>query len=896
MRYLLILFIALFITHTLRPQTPHFEHSQKTTLNLSVEDSPNESQKITNNIFANINDFEENINHIKLTFEETFTINFEEKAITLIYKRQRFKISDAITFRGFDMASFLSPAFFDLTITLRSKEHKTLKTYHVKSEEAKYRHSVNEWHFPLPAADSTIVMQTKKITITQSIYAYTSENKDIFEKFQSDIENYYATLQTIDNLLNALAQINSDNMRMIPLYNIDINNIRRQIERVKEASFIQNLRLENVDPENFLPKLQKLETEAERKAAIISHLAQSIDDIFFNKGYAHYLRKEYDEALAYFGRSVNANPDYYRSHYRMAEIYFIKGSLDKAADILLSILDKAVHSKGDSENILTLARQIQLEYIRIGTELVKDEKYHDALKAFQYADTFCLATPHIECAQAIYTGIASARYGLYNSFLTIARQAIINDRLELAAKFIYDASRYQREHKEAIPTNLEAENTMQKIIDRLVEKGQEHKQRKDYGKAVEVLEKALLLCNENPEMTCISSLEKEMKEVKTGLYNNILTLVNKEIENKNIEAAERLMTQALLFEKENQVSQEAQMATETLMININKLKYRQYLEKGLTLHNSGLIEEALYYLLKAKHLEKDYIIFPSPILDEKIHKVAMPQINSMVSRVNIKVWGNNLKGAVMLYDSLELLSEKYYLNNDSTVQAQMLQIKNRIRQLECRKIEFDLDKSYRQAVRLKSNKEFLMAFETIYPHVKEALKNKDCNIHFDREKALTEELFPLYDYQQLKRKATTAFLNEDFQQLDSLISEGNGIFEKEISVQTQLQKLNMSYLTNNTSDCGLLLSAGKYFSEHNASFTLTILKAGAIKKCQAQKYKTLQKTLGSHFAKNDIETKEKYASLNSSDTIENNTEWFAALFKAYNRQWRRLQWQRFFQR
>ncbi len=822
-------------------------------------------------------------------YHKTIVLQKDNDAHTLTFD---FALEDVISnylYRGFCVKAFLIPQKITLHIELSDSIHSIL---HAKKWETALYYPTTQfhrWHFKKSFKEGHSLQDVRYITVKNLIFSYDSANRKNFDLFRDDVSAYYKGVAELNRIAQSLSEVDTTRIALMQLYDIDLKNMKQRLERIENEQFKNNLPLTVTDPESFHVTLARVRSKMDQKHGFVSRMMKAVDDVFYGEGYDYFLRHDYESAMAYFKRAVTANPRNISAYYRMAEIFFITDQIDEAAQKVIQISNiSATTSAEMPSNAKRLADQIQLQYIDKAFEEIYNEKFLDALKTLEKAELFCGKIDQIDCDGRINTGVAKAHYGLYVSYLTIARKAMENKRFDLAVKFIKDAGNYQQMHSNDIISNVKAENLMEEIVDYFINKAHNEIEKHHYQRAVSILENTYSFCDKNPFEGCYSKIDVVMNKAQTGLYRNVLDIIREYLEQNQLEKAQLVLDQAQAFEKKHQISSKAKIETADILSEINKKRYAQYIEEGVALKETGKDSLSLLKFLEARRIEKEFISQPSQELEAYIKAAALPQIEPLFLQAAIKIWGNDLGKAYILSDSINAMMDYYHLNEDAGLKAQRKQLIKNLEKQACSALDFNIRKALISANRLVEAREYVAAFEKLKPLLGD-VKDKNClqidtaNVH-----AFFDNYQSEYEKQMIINKAADAFFERRFEKLDSIVNSfaymfyTDNIHEAE---QAEINKPIISKIADMTTNCKLLADAVAFYSDLCAFSTLTLLKAAANAQCDKEDFSKAQMQTALKLARYDY-------GLNNRNHLSaiDHPEWFGVFKKHYKRQWFKEKW------
>jgi tetratricopeptide (TPR) repeat protein len=819
-----------------------------------------------------------------ISYDVCAYVSMNNQKSELIVRLNNIRFDGTSTYRRIDVKHLLLPSLLQTRTILSGNDGKELLTVSMDTCCLTNPSDVHEWHIVLNKIDSTKASLATSLSLSFANISYKAQDKERFVAYTTLVDAYYNSEPTLADIEKGIDAIKIDNIDMMPLYQIDLNTIRKQFEKIENQAFFTSLDLSVTDPLNFKARFKYLKEKFAAVAVVVNHLMSSIDEVYFNKGYAFLLKNNYEKAIEYFERSIRSNPLYVRSHYRLAEVYFMKGDTDKSAEVVTHIFKNLKIEKDIETNVTALAQQIMQDYSDKGEQLNRSEDFHNALKFFEKADTFCNSITQITCLPNIRYGMDNARMGLYRSYLTIATKALENGKIDLAAKFIYDARTYLNNNPGLNINPRETDDIIARLVDMLILQGRQAYNEGRHDKAVGFFNRAMDLCGLTGNSTCIALVENELSIARTGLYANILIIIREHLENERIDEAEALLGEALRFRKEQKVTSSAVYETENLVMMLNRLKYRKLVSDGRINMSNGRCDEALTYFLKAKEIEKEHVAFPDALLNDDIRACGSPLLLNLLSDARVKAWANDVQTALLLRDDISSKMKVLLLDNDSAIVAQFNELDSRIRAQQCSNLAFDAENAMHAAARYANAGDYISAYNGLNTILVQWRQTVACALDSTQLKLRLTAYEEPYQYQLLVRELKEVAIIMDFISTDSLIQVLSQMYEKSVAIRKVLPLYHTDALLDDVySDNFLNAYAAWCIERQRSDNAMKTLQKAFKKNHPAENYFLLQQQLAKLNAQRDYKMNKKVKPYEAFSRSNVNNTWFEAYRNMYKK-------------
>ena len=366
------------------------------------------------------------------------------------------------------------------------------------------------------------------------------------------------------------------------------------------------------------------------------------------------------------------------------------------------------------------------------------------------------------------------------------------------------------------------------------------------------------------------------------MFENILVIIKAHLDKENIEPTENLLNEALVFQKENKVTNSAIYETENLLMALDKLKYKQYISKGQESLNLNLSNEALDYFLKAKALEKDKVAFPDYNLNFYIQCTGKPLLLDALSDAKLKAWSNDISTAKKLENTIKLNITTYLLSEDSLIISQYKDLENRIKDQECVNLEFEVDKKYLSAKRFIEKADYISAYEILLQSRDNLKTINYCPVDSLKIISLQNEINDLYNYQNNQKLIADAIFNLKFEKADSIFKTSQKLYDSSLTVKNELKPYDIGDILTTIYDCSTLKLITEYYLENtDYENTLNALQCAKENNCKALDFEEIQKKSAVCMAIRDYKAVNKINIDTQFKNYDVEQEWFAIFKKSY---------------
>lgn len=606
------------------------------------------------------------LNYLKIQIVKNSSISYQVKTRldSVVYLQD-------INYKGFSVNSLLKPD--SVIILLRLNDKNSTKKYEFSFlVMPSLKPLENVWQMEDSSKRASFVLSDIKI------FNYHSEgNKKVFDNFKFQIEAYPLASEQLAVIEKEIAAVDVKNMAMVPLYFIDVKDAKKKLQNLKPDEKFGLLSLNIKDSLNFLLRYNAAFNQCERLYKELNQLNQALDYEYYNQAYIFEKQGNIAQALKFYNKSIALNPAYTPAIYRIAFIQFGFDSLAASAENLHKVLSHYNADFTTRQSALALSDQVLSAMVNRGLDFNQKQLFNESIDILTKALEFCSNTNEITCSPLFYQVYSAAKYGLFDSYLTITRKAIQKQKLDIAFDYLQIAEEYQKDNAQEIISAIEIDKIKGELALISIRKA-EIKLTKNYcSQCIEDIERARVLINNQATLDTVLMQRVNDANAKAVrcVYSKIVQKANQKIIQKSIYEAQVLINQALKYQSENHQIILENIGTDTLIKIIKNIEYQDYIDKG----NQDLLQQkcaAAYALfLQAKACELDIQVQKNDSLNAFIKSCLNTVLLEKTKDAQLKAWGSKYNEADSLQSFIVSEIHKYSFLPDSNLRVEMENLK-----------------------------------------------------------------------------------------------------------------------------------------------------------------------------------------------------------------------------
>ncbi|MCX7696352.1 MAG: hypothetical protein N2Z72_01500 [Bacteroidales bacterium] len=317
---------------------------------------------------------------------------------------------------------------------------------------------------------NTLIPQTLISDITyikaDSFYFYYDSlslaNLNVFIK---QIDDYYHTTKKLMEIDSTVRTFFLDSLEMLPLYHIEFKYLSNQIKEIHEKDFFNSLHLWENDPLEFTSKLNRLTQTLTEKQNMVARNLSNYELLLYNKALREWPISE-KRSVEHFKKILAFNSLFTPALLRLSEYWLNKNNPDSAFHYFSQTLKLVIPDSLQNLAQTTGQRLYQL-ITQKASQAIQDQEYFSALTLLSQDSILCQHSFQF-CDETWQKLIAKAHYGIYQSFITVAKKAMNSRKNTIAYHILKQAWNYQKTFQVYILTNIEVKDLFTQLRNNLL--------------------------------------------------------------------------------------------------------------------------------------------------------------------------------------------------------------------------------------------------------------------------------------------------------------------------------------------------------------------------------------------------------------------------------------------
>lgn len=887
----LMLFVScFFVQMSLKAQyTVPFEKGDHEVFTVNYQAEPDSSGSITNIFIREI------AKSIPKRFDYTsYKYSFKQVLRVIQLEDGRYEasidINEArcigdVVYKDFDISDVLFPNGISMRAVLYDKYKKEVYSFDVNSRSLHWGYNKLAFY----SFRDTIKQPSFTFSVVERSLYFDQAAIDSFNMKLQRIDEYYQSKAIIARGNQKLDAFDFKNIDMIIVYDIMLDEIEKQVEALYARDFPGKLSLSGHDPIGYIDLFMAFSERCRSVRAKEDACLSSLDKIYYEQGLKYLEMEQIGRAMLYFKRSCLYNPLYVPSYYQRAKILYVHDSVSEAADLMQQVLTTMNPDPLMSDSVLQFSDKIFRTLQQQGMDYLKLEKFNESLQIIERAIRFCEGSPGLNCTDQIYKDYASSKFGIYQSYLSVAERATQSGRYDLAEVYITAARTYQRENAKEIIGAAAADAMTSRLAKAMVVKADTLNSKKKYEQALLWYDRAAALCDSVDVKDCAEGLDKGYRKAFNEIYSLKVSNAYKALKSGSLDNAEEMISEARSYQGQHTQYIVYTIPADTVFLSIQAARYHQHIRSGQALLQYYQYEEALLLFEKATALSQKYSFRKDPALDTLIPKCARPVMLMQTAHVKRSINMLQIDSAGIM---LKLLDERLvsaHLENDSLLQSNLAALHVSLDSAICYMANARLTKMNNEGTLYSQQRKYIDALQIYKDALSFAQSYTSCNIDTTTFYSSYVYSIPAAKYLKLLALAVEKLNATDTASYFSNYMEAEAFYNKSNIAGYGI--IHKSLVTEICESSHLVLKVGgiRYFCKTQlplAAFAILESQLTVNKPTSIQQQ--LQTEVGKLLAEIDFAKDPLADPIANINRLLNGRKWFNFLKKSYLGTWKRL--------
>ncbi len=687
-----------------------------------------------------------------------------------------------------------------------------------------------------------------RLQVEFSSFDFTEQNQQLAIKELNGLMDYKAAVSLADTLENRIRKVRVRQLTPGAAFGEVVFN-NKSIRLLGEATQMQTILLPGSDPGQLSSKYSVVRF---RNDELIEHLLKD-GSLSPGTGNAYLQVSSAYVATMKNVLRITQNTDHQSSpfYYRLFSNCL---SLSQISDFdkLLNRYSAAKELGSINRNLLSMRILQGLQ--QFADELIKNERYAEAVDLLASGEKFARANPSVSLPVSLAQKLDQARTGLTASYTRVVQKALDGKLPDLANKYLSEAEQYASKYgiEELEATGLS--RLYQQMTDQHITKGLNRLQQDDFQGALAEFQKANDISTSRSGVTLNSMYYKGQQESVAGFVDNLMRQTVTVLDKEDDVKASELIEEALSFADNYQNFRPDLTLIDSLKTRVANLRYQRNVSLAWEAKRNFNPENVIEHLKQAALLERDFKVGYSSIFDSLVVQSVIPHLNKMYSNGRLKLWAGEPEEALTIAKEADYLLDIFYLTREKSIVDQRNDLYLLAEQLLCSRVKGELESLIQQIDDRYSNNRFESA-EPLIAEARELIFSRSyCGLSTGDLNAILKKHANAIRWNKMHKASLQLIEEGNYTEGIDLLQQSEAIFNHYRLDSLGLMNSGLFALAINSSQMPLLKYSTEYFIARNKpDQALELLEKIRLTGTLATEATQLQESLARIIANRDLE-------------------------------------------
>lgn len=245
-----------------------------------------------------------------------------------------------------------------------------------------------------------------------------------------------------------LEELDYEDPEIVSLHYLFLQDIRKEMNKVEAQLNTTLARNTRADFYATKQAFRHVHSKAEQMQEIFAERKALVDHEFYLRAVEEMHFRDTNRAMYNLERALQYNPHNPDAMLLKCKILLAQKKFQPCVDLIHQVYTQTELSEKQEMAVSDFTLELYDKLYTHGSDLVKVGRSAEALEVFLALEHFCNNMPSGYCNDDYYKGILLSREGVYESYLSIAREAEKRGNREMAMKFYRYAEEYLKKSEE----------------------------------------------------------------------------------------------------------------------------------------------------------------------------------------------------------------------------------------------------------------------------------------------------------------------------------------------------------------------------------------------------------------------------------------------------------------
>ena len=245
-----------------------------------------------------------------------------------------------------------------------------------------------------------------------------------------------------------LGELNCEDPEIVSLHYLFLQDILKEMGKIEPQLNRTLARSLGTDFYAVKREFQRVHSKAQRMNELFAARKAMVDNEFYLRAVEELSFRDTARTMYHLERALQYNSHNADAMLLKCKILLAQNQYQPCVDLIHKVYTQTALTEEQEKSVSDFTLVLYDRLYTHGSDLVKSGRSAEALEVFLALEHFCNNMPSGYCNDDYYQGILRSREGVYESYITIAKEAKKRGNHEMARKFYQYAEEYLRRNEE----------------------------------------------------------------------------------------------------------------------------------------------------------------------------------------------------------------------------------------------------------------------------------------------------------------------------------------------------------------------------------------------------------------------------------------------------------------
>ena len=423
---------------------------------------------------------------------------------------QSMNVEGDTKYGDFSLVPWMLPGLADIEIVARQKNGNGVQHFEFRNVALTWPQMLNDavlLNLNGQRADAFAGFSIKRIH-----FHYAESHLGEIDFLLEALSAYYRAPEQLEKAQALIFELDQTRVEDLILEEFRLCEAEVIASRLSHSPFLQLIQKTGSDPLGNTQKLVLLQNQLTALREWYNIRIAHIDSILFERGEELLRQGLQAESRVIFERVLVFNPQHIPAHSQIAQMDMGLGRTQEVMLRIRGFMGRVGAPAIWKEEAVAITQKLFFAEIARAEDLAEDGRYLDARTVLERLQDFCNDLVQWSCPAELLESLTRVHYGMYRSYLSVARRAFANGNLSFAITYGESALEYQQQYQSFIPDASEVWMLFQSVVDSYRQQAMQAGMFHDYSTMAVALEQALNLCSKYAALQCPAALAEHKEE------------------------------------------------------------------------------------------------------------------------------------------------------------------------------------------------------------------------------------------------------------------------------------------------------------------------------------------------------------------------------------------------